>query len=248
MQGRHGHSMSLVNPGSLPPPVFNTALGSNPFGPQAVLGSDDFIVTNQLESQPILRLPPQQSPGSSLSPGLIERSRPNSRPDFVVGFGLEIPEEEEPEEELMKMQELEDMRSERSDSNGSVTADETENEEEEEMEQGDDAPRSHLGHRTRLSASLSLRSVGGHRESLTSPQFIPPTRSPIGSPAVDDLDADDVHTGEIDTDAIGEWTGSEDPQAGGASSDEVCTIQDYPTFKLSDIFAGKHWGVVEPLR
>lgn len=234
MQGRHGHSMSLANPGSLPQPVFQTPLGSNPFGPQAIMGSDAIIETNQLEFQPTLRLPAQPHASGSLSPGLVERSRPNSRPDFVVGFGLDIPEEEEPEEE--SLQKVDDAMSERSDSNGSVTADDTEMEEE--IEEGD-APRSHLGHRSRLSAALSLRSVGGHRESLTIAQFIPPARSPVGNPAVDDLDAEGSQPAERDVDAVGEWTGSEDLRA--ASSDEVYTIEQFFASKLSDIFPGKHW-------
>jgi hypothetical protein len=212
-QGRHGHSMSLVNPGSLPAAViYNPSLSSNPFGSQAIMGSDDVEVRIP-PYMPIGFLPPQQfsSISNSLSPGSVERSRPGSRPDFVVGFGLDIPEEEEPEEEVPKTQEEED---------GVDSASDKTTEEIEVEENTEQTRTSHLGHRARLSAALSLCSVGGHREQMA--QVVPPTLSPVGNPVVDDLDAV-----ERDTDAVGEWTGSEER---GISSDEVRDFAQIATF------------------
>jgi len=211
MQGRHGHSMSLVNPGSLPAAVvYNPSLGSNPFGSQAIMGSDQVEVTVPPHISSALRPPPQFSAiPNSLSPGAVERSRPSSRPDFVVGFGLDIPEEEEPEEE--EVQKVEEEEHEEEDDDDMDAASERTTEETEVEEIVERVRPSHLGHRARLSAALSLRSIGGHREQMG--QVIPPTLSPVGNPAVDDLDAV-----ERDTDAVGEWTGSEDPR--GISSDE----------------------------
>jgi hypothetical protein len=67
--------------------------------------------------------------------------------------------------------------------------------------------RIHSRHVSRLSAALSLRSVGRQQDPL------PDARSPIVDPMVDELDLI-----EKETDGVAEWTGSEDPRG---DSDEV---------------------------
>jgi hypothetical protein len=91
----HGHSFSLATPSSTA-----AAPSFNPFGPNAVLGSD--TPEKRVES-PILHAPHARAAVqiarlniSSANGG----SRPNSRPDFVRGFGLDITEEGEEEEEV----------------------------------------------------------------------------------------------------------------------------------------------------
>jgi len=92
---------------------------------------------------------------SSLVPPLSAVSRPDSKPDFIRGFGLDIPEEEEEEEE-----EEYDHR----DRDRMEDDDEDDGERDEGTEEGEGtAPHSrhHSRHESRLSAALSLRSFGG---------------------------------------------------------------------------------------
>jgi len=68
-------------------PTYDPAVAFNPFGPQATLGSDQIFPRNLNMDHPT-----PKSPNSVGSP------RPPSRPDFIRGFGPDIPEEEPPEE------------------------------------------------------------------------------------------------------------------------------------------------------
>ena len=204
---RHGHSLSVSNPSTmsnpltvsnpLVVPIYNPTAAFNPFGPQATLGSDQIFSRTLNED-----CPPSKSPNSAGGPS----SRPLSRPDFTRGFGLDIPEEEEPPEEADA--DIEEGADQGSD------MDFVEGEADVEVETEDDnvamLNRIHSRHVSRLSATLSLRSVGRQPDSL------PDARDPVGNLMVDDLDLI-----EKETDGVAEWTGSEDPRG---DSDEVLVL------------------------
>ncbi|KAH0838729.1 hypothetical protein J3R83DRAFT_7083 [Lanmaoa asiatica] len=205
LQNRHSHSVSLAHP--LPPihpSFYNPTAAFNPFGPSAVLGSDSIEqdVENRIPS-PIdgIHAPQGRVPMSipPLAPPSI--SRGGSRPDFVRGFGLEIPEEEEPqEEELLPDTDVEQMSPDNEDALGLVRAPSQPTSEPDRMTPVMQS-RFHSRHVSRLSHALSLRSVGGIHDVAMSEQVdMVPIRSPVGNPTIDDLDKE----------AVGEWTGSED--------------------------------------
>ena len=149
-------------------------------------------------------------------------SRPESKPDFMRGFGVDIPEEEEPEQEEMEMEMEEedtvapDLAAEDASEAEGAQADVTVNSADSTEQDGISTvaqSRIHSRHVSRLSAALSLASVGGTMEVE---DFISgvnvPLRSPEGELQVEDLDGDVDIEGEqdADQDAVGEWTGSED--------------------------------------
>ena len=188
----HGHSV-VPDPPAMPP--YNPSAAFNPFGPQATLGSDQIFPRNTNVDHP-----PSKSP--NLTGGL--GSRPLSRPDFTRGFGLDIPEEEEPPEDADNEQGTDqgsDMDLVEAEAEGGV---ETEDEGVEMLN------RIHSRHVSRLSAVLSLRSVGRQQDPLPD----------AGSPAMN-LMFGDLDLTEKEADGVTEWTGSEDPKG---DSDEVLII------------------------
>lgn len=132
-------------------------------------------------------------------------ARADSRPDFIRGFGLDVPDEADERQEATELDEQvlteeEPMLAEVS--HIAVTgADDTIDMELEEVdtEVGNITTaaqsRVHSRHVSRLSAALSLRSVGGHVD-YPEPEAENDGQSERG------IDPED--------DAIGEWTGSED--------------------------------------
>ncbi|KIP04050.1 hypothetical protein PHLGIDRAFT_211829 [Phlebiopsis gigantea 11061_1 CR5-6] len=203
LQNRHGQSMSLAQP----PSFFNHSAAFNPFGPAATLGSDQILtrsqpgiptVTATSENAP-LHAPQGIIPTNlhALAPPL-PRSRPESRPDFARGFGLDVTAEEEEPPEDGTHEEAED---EINDLVGDVTVTPDED------PLGDGAStvaqsRVHSRHVSKLSAALSLRAVGRIAEDagLSNPSIpaMIPSKEPEGEHEV------------FDTDAVEEWTGSED--------------------------------------
>ncbi|KAF5361647.1 hypothetical protein D9758_007367 [Tetrapyrgos nigripes] len=187
---RHGHSLSLAQPPSGPSLthpqnslLFRTPSAGatgNPFGPNAVLGSDQnglrksaspgLSVADSENSQPHtqtdtamdeIHAPQGRAPvvmSSLVVPPSSTISRPNSKPDFTRGFGLDIPEEEEEEEEEYDHRDRDRVEAEQDEDEGDSQADEM-------TEEGTNvtAPHSrhHSRHESRLSAALSLRSFGG---------------------------------------------------------------------------------------
>ena len=204
--------MSLAQP----PSFYNPSAAFNPFGPAATLGSDQIFtrsspgiptVTATSENAP-LHAPQGIVPTNinALAPPL-PRSRPESRPDFARGFGLDVTEEEEEPPEEAAQEEAEDEISE-------LVGDVTETADEDPLGDGVSTAaqsRIHSRHVSKLSAALSLRSVGRITEEAgMSNPLIPamvPLREPEGEPEV------------FDTDAVEEWTGSEDMKE--TSDDEV---------------------------
>lgn len=186
--------MSLMQP---PTQVFSAPeASSNPFGPKAVLGADDLVPSPKEISAPQARAP---FATSDLQPASAPSSRTDSRPDFSRGFGLDIPEEEEEE----------------ADDEGAGEQEQPEEEDsfitntDEDIEDGLTTAaqsRMHSRHVSRLSAALSLRSVGG-------------VSGELGRSAAENA----VALNETDAEAVDEWTGSEvePPMAGEISDDEV---------------------------
>lgn len=216
---KHGYSLSISNPPAAP--TYNPAAAFNPFGPQATLGSDQIFPRD-----PNMDHPPPKSPNSVSDPN----SRPLSRPDFVRGFGLDIPEEEEPPEEVDADNEEEEDR----DSDMDLVEAEADAGVETEDEGVAILNRIHSRHISRLSAALSLRSVGRQQDSL------PDARSPVVNPMVDELDLI-----EKETDGVAEWTGSEDPRG---DPDEVLVFTPSSTHSVSHDSQGEHRGVVQSIR
>ncbi|KAH9171750.1 hypothetical protein EDB89DRAFT_2114402 [Lactarius sanguifluus] len=180
---RHGHSLSMAAAPFIPMrpyATFNNSSGFNLFGPGTSL-APDAIRSPDARSDP--GLPTDQS----LAPPAMP-ARADSRPDFTRGFGLDVHDEGPMLAEVSHI---------------AVTgADDTidmELEEEADAEVGDITTaaqsRIHSRHVSRLSAALSLRSVGGHME--------------YPEPEVE-LDGQDERESDPEDDAIGEWTGSED--------------------------------------
>ncbi|KAI0285532.1 hypothetical protein BC826DRAFT_119175 [Russula brevipes] len=200
---RHGHSLSLAAAPfvpSRPYVAFNAPMAFNPFGPDTLRSPDT-------------RSDPGAPTDRSVAPPTM-LARADSRPDFVRGFGLDVPEETE--EEL----EQEEEQAERDDQSVS-----DEHEEEHTLAEAshdalpgsddtvdmeldvDEADaevgsittaahsRVHSRHVSRLSAALSVRSVGGH---VSDPELV------AGASTHAEKE------GDVEDDAIGEWTGSED--------------------------------------
>lgn len=213
-QTRHGQTMSLAQPPSFQ--TYNSVNAFNPFGPQAVLGSDQIAERSfaaGFVQQDMIHAPQGRVPTkvSSLAPP-ASLSRPESRPDFMRGFGLDATkEEEEPEEELLQL-----------DADLSVELQEDEDDDFADQEQDGMSTvaqtRMHSRHVSRLSAALSLRSVGGVGDEtalLGRNSDALPLRSPV----------EEVEVDELDQEAVGEWTGSEDLRTPAeASEDEVCIL------------------------
>lgn len=197
MQNRHGHSMSLAQPPTHQSPFYTPSPTFNPFGPHATLGDSPGPLSAPLENihAPQGRIPVTAA-SLALPPSL---SRPESRPDFARGFGLEVPEEEEEEvEEFVgaPVDTSEDM-------DEAFTEELQDSDRQEEEAQYDEqdgmttAAQSRL-HSRHVSNALSLGSVGGGNELTPS---IP------------------VRNTEFEEDVMDEWTGSEDLQL--SDGDEV---------------------------
>ena len=223
-QNRHAHSISLAQPSSHQTPLYNPSGAFNPFGPSATLGSDQVFARDSPappSSAPpeIIHAPQGRVPTNvaSLAPP-VSLSRPESRPDFMRGFGVEIPEEDEPEEEPAAEEVTTDDVSE-ADGAADVTINSAEDTEQDGVSTVAQS-RIHSRHVSKLSAALSLRSVGGMMEDeeiVRDGQL--PLQSPGGELEVEDLDAgEDV---DPDQEAVGEWTGSEDLPTNETSDDEV---------------------------
>ncbi|PBL01426.1 hypothetical protein ARMGADRAFT_1160623 [Armillaria gallica] len=217
MMNRHGHSMSLAQPStqSLFPYNSGSVASLNPFGHDAVLGSD------QMPSRS-----PRVSPGPpaigeihapqgrvpvalpSLAPPLSV-SRPDSRPDFTRGFGLDIPEEEEEEEEVAEDENMSQADSDEEGFDEEVDDDEDRGTEDAGMTTASQSQR-HSRHTSKLSAALSLRSFGVFNVDGIN------ERTDLEPIADANISMEEKH----DLDGVEEWTGSEDVFMGHESSDD----------------------------
>lgn len=186
-------------------PIFTPSF--NPFGPNSTIGDSPDPASRLLEEihAPQGRVPVAAA-SLSMPPTL---SRPDSRPNFALGFGLQVPQEaEEEEEEYLIVAPEADQEINGDDGYEQEGYDDPEEQEEDEQEEEEDhdtdleeerdgmttAGNSRL-HSRHVSNALSLASVGGNS---------------LAREFAEDLDQD----------AIGEWTGSEDLHFD--SGDEVC--------------------------
>ncbi|KAJ7051236.1 hypothetical protein C8F01DRAFT_1340834 [Mycena amicta] len=210
---RHGYSMSLAQPPTyLQAPMSAVGGGptNNPFGPDAMLPADQRAVSDSEEDvgswihAPQGRVP--MSMASLTAPAAVSRPESrDSRPDFARGFGLDVTEEEEETED--------------DEGNDSfLTNDEAAIADGEESEEGDGVQTArHSRHVSRLSAALSLQSVGGIVGNNINGGRIH-ERTEVAAIA----SGDESQDMELDIDA-GEWTGSEDVgqfQVAESSDDE----------------------------
>ncbi|KAJ7171787.1 hypothetical protein C8R43DRAFT_979410 [Mycena crocata] len=200
LTNRHGYSMSLAHPPtyhspSAPSSVFGGP-AHNPFGPNAFLGSDQRSLPEldhdtDSEAEPIHapqgRVP--MSMPSLTAPQSVGRPQSrDSRPDFARGFGLDATEEEDETEE-------------EGDNDSFTNGDNADGEDSEEEGDGLRTAR-HSRHVSRLSAALSLRSVGGVvGNTLNGHQHERTDLAP--GDASQDMDLDQE---------VAEWTGSEDQE------------------------------------
>ena len=203
---RHGHSLSMVAAPFIPLRPYttfnNNSISFNSFGTLAPDG----------HRSPDARSDPGLPTDQSLAPPAMP-ARADSRPDFTRGFGLDVPDEAEEEEEEEETEpdeqavaevheEAEPMLAEVS--HIAVTGADDTIDMDMELEEEDAEvcnittaaqSRVHSRHVSRLSAALSLRSVGGHVD-YTEPEA--------------DQDGQAETEIDVEDDAIGEWTGSED--------------------------------------
>ena len=209
------------------PSFYPSTAAFNPFGPSATLGSDQIIprhspipaIRATSESAP-LHAPQGRVPTNitALAPPL-PLSRPESKPDFMRGFGLDVTEEvEEPAEEPpVARVEAEDeaeigLADEEDtlqpDVDADVSVDTAMDETDEGVEDVDGQStvaqsRIHSRHVSRLSAALSLRSVGRVDDTVV-------LHNPAIPENVDHVEVE-VEGDEVpEEDAVAEWTGSED--------------------------------------
>ncbi|EJD55373.1 hypothetical protein AURDEDRAFT_109718 [Auricularia subglabra TFB-10046 SS5] len=221
LQNRHGHSMSMAQPGYFQPHIPGYESGPfNPFGPNALLPPDQVFKPESpgLDGDPVLHAPqgivPSQA--SLLLPQSGRTSVASSRPDFSRGFGLEIPEEEEEEEEEVQFSSnifgqprpgpAQDV------SIASETDRDADGEDDDNEDDGDDATvparsRIHSRHQSKLSAALSLRSVGGVRSEGDVADIQKASEIDIGDRS---FRSERLTLDPTMEDPVNEWTGSED--------------------------------------
>ena len=187
----------------------NDSIASKLFTPGTSLSFDT-------ARSPDARSDPGAPTDQSLAPPTMP-ARADSRPDFVRGFGLDITEEvEEEEEEQYAEQHEENLLEGHEDeqavaeaSHIALAADDTIDMEldvdEADAEVGSITTaaqsRVHSRHVSRLSAALSLRSVNGN----------------MGD---SEAEAEREREGDPEDDAIGEWTGSEDLRTGAETAED----------------------------
>lgn len=150
-------------------------------------------------------------------------SRSESRPDFIRGFGLDIPEEEEPEEESLVVKEEEDTQDRKPDVPEAVDDEIERTAGDENKKVVDNNPLSvdeskqgtHTRHASRISVALSVGSTSKRVENHEEPTNIE-LEVLEDEPTMFDEERVEVEQ-EVD-DAVNEWTGSEDQK----SDSEVC--------------------------
>ncbi|PCH33123.1 hypothetical protein WOLCODRAFT_134939 [Wolfiporia cocos MD-104 SS10] len=223
---RRGHSMSLAQTSSYSSqsPVYNPTAAFNPFGPSATLGSDQIFTRLSPAPMDNILAPQGRVPANfaSLAPPQPV-SRPESRPDFMRGFGLDTTEEEEEPEEDAPARIGIHMDVANSEAVSEVgEADATVDEADEAEQDGGSTVAAHSTmhsrHTSRVSAALSLRSVGGLTEGPSS--AFPRTSSPSRELGAGRLPGSFGEVDDQDVDAVGEWTGSEDLRTGDETSED----------------------------
>ncbi|KAG5730024.1 hypothetical protein E4T56_gene20184 [Termitomyces sp. T112] len=213
---RHGHAMSLAHPSSQ---SFLDSNGStyNPFGPSIGLEVDPIPYSGPSALQGGIHSSHGHVPLTlnSLPPNAT--SRPTSRPDFIRGFGLDIPEEEEEEEGAKNA--AEETHEEELDGDGEqvikyspvqLASHSPKTERNVDGAATVSQSRYHSRHASKLSAALSTQSANV----LDTDHFIEEENLAIKN---------EVEAGDQENnleDLVGEWTGSEDVYTGETTDDE----------------------------
>ncbi|PPQ66775.1 hypothetical protein CVT26_009761 [Gymnopilus dilepis] len=228
MTNRHGHTMSLAQPPSYHSPFSSSPSPFNPFGHNAILGTESVADSQVSEtSEDPIHAPqgrvPMTAPSFARAP-LSAVGGNDGQIDFVRGFGLDIPSESEDAGRRIEPIEETDEEGE-----GDATQDmELEEDREEDIDDGTTtAPqtRLHSRHVSKLSAALSLRSVGGN---FTAEARAAVDKAEIGPTEEADDEGDEAdkenepprNLQNVDVDPVEEWTGSEDVYLGMESSDD----------------------------
>ena len=186
---------------------------SNPFGHDAILGSDHPQPGSpyMLENAPPVQIRKNITASARL-PSLSTIHPSEGRIDFARGFGLEIPEEEEPAEEEVQQDDKQD------ESDRDVTQD---MEIDEDGDQTDHSvsvshhtspsqSKPHSRQTSKISTHLSLGSFGGSDLALSILH-----RGGQGSLEVpEEIEREGSHVATDDGDAIGEWTATDSSDDG----------------------------------
>lgn len=229
--------MSLAQPPSYQSSHYSASPSPfNPFGPHSILGTES-VAESQASDSSFMQADAIYAPqgrvpmaAPSFAPPSLSANAGNI--DFIRGFGLDIPLESEEEEEG----EEEERRTEQSDGEGDegdvtqdTELDERYNDGVADVDDGTiTAPQSrlHSRHVSKLSAALSLRSVGGNFQA----QF--PSAAEEAEQREEEQDADERSEEDekenqpphnLDLDPVEEWTGSEDLYM-ETSDDEVSIL------------------------
>jgi hypothetical protein len=220
--------MSFAQPPPIQPPKTDT-LGLSHFGPSAIVGTEQSLDYSSARRSPVtvgsgplenIHAPQGRVPLTvpSIAAPLVAL-RSDSRPDFARGFGLDIPEEEEPQELVIPNDIAEGVEASLVTQEASTYEMGHSQETEVDGTQDEDGLRTasqsryHSRHVSRLSTAFSLPVDDVITEACKEGDMVP-LRNAIPVLEIDDLDQD----------AAGEWTGSEDLYLGGGSEtseDEV---------------------------
>ena len=242
--------MSLAQPPSYQSSLYSTSPSPfNPFGPHSILGTESVAESQASDSSfmqaDLIHAPQGRIPMAA--PAFAPPTLPTNvgHIDFIRGFGLDIPLESEEEEEEEdrghglaipldpEEEEEEEHRAERSDEGDAVDVTQDTEVDERHTHDGsvdaDDgtttAPQSrlHSRHVSKLSAALSLRSVGGNFQA----EF--PSAAEEEEREADERSEGDEKENRppqnLDLDPVEEWTGSEDLYM-DTSDDEVSILLD----------------------
>ena len=221
MTNNHGHTMSLAQPLSYQSSLFSPS--PSPYNNSgSTVPVSDSGMDNESSLPDAIHAPQGRVPliAPPFAPPLSAVGGNKTHIDFIRGFGLETPLESE--EETEPKDELEEV----DDQNNSVQEMDLEErymDDVVEVEVEDDsttAPdsRLHSRHVSRISAALSLRSVGGN---LTT-QFQNPSEEAEEQNIIQEHEEVPQHAREqteLD-DEVDEWTGSEDIYLGIDTSDD----------------------------
>ncbi|KIM21994.1 hypothetical protein M408DRAFT_297474 [Serendipita vermifera MAFF 305830] len=236
--GNHRHSMSLANPTYSPhaynsstTTTYNASGAFNPFGPSATLGSDQIISPSFSAGSGRGRLPTitddlanNSDDGSGAGRIHAPRGVPGhlatsalGRPDFVRGFGLDITEETEEE---LEQEGLSDAVSDIVNSEVAAAL----QEELDAIPEVDETPsrsgsRRHSRHTSRVSAALSLRSLG--RGGKSDSGIMEEEEEEAAHEAIRAWESEGAARSMKDddgADAANEWTASDDEQSVGEYS------------------------------
>ena len=219
MTNHHGHTMSLAQPPSYQSSLFSPSPSPyNNNGSTVPVSESD--MDNESSPPDAIHAPQGRVPMAAppFAPPLSAVGGNKTHIDFIRGFGLETPLESE--EETESKDELEKV----DDQNNNVQEmDPEERCADEVIEVEDDsttAPHSrlHSRHISRISAALSLRSVGGNFTT----QFQNPSEETEERSIFQEHEEAPQHTRDqtVLDDEVDEWTGSEDIYLGIDTSDD----------------------------